>query len=56
MLSPAIIAWLKFFLCAALIAVAGTRLSRYGDIIAEKTSLLLSLYLLNALFLYLYGG
>lgn len=39
MLSPAVIVWLKFFLCAALIAVAGTRLSRYGDIIAEKTGL-----------------
>jgi cation:H+ antiporter len=39
MLSPAVIAWLEFFLCAALIAVAGTRLSRYGDIIADKTGL-----------------
>jgi cation:H+ antiporter len=39
MLSPAAIAWLEFSLCAALIAVAGTRLSRYGDIIADKTGL-----------------
>lgn len=39
MLSPAVIAWLKFALCAALIAAAGSRLSRYGDIIAEKTGL-----------------
>lgn len=31
--------WLKFGLCAALIAAAGYRLSRYGDIIAEKTGL-----------------
>jgi cation:H+ antiporter len=39
MLSPAVIAWLEFSLCAALIAAAGSRLSRYGDIIAEKTGL-----------------
>ncbi len=39
MLSPAVIAWLEFSLCAALIAVAGTKLSRYGDIIADKTGL-----------------
>jgi cation:H+ antiporter len=39
MLSPAVIAWLEFSLCAALIAVAGTRLSRYGDVIADKTGL-----------------
>lgn len=37
--APAVIAWLEFVLCAALIAVAGTRLSRYGDIIADKTGL-----------------
>lgn len=29
--------WLQFLACAALIAAAGTRLSRYGDVIAEKT-------------------
>ena len=31
--------WLKFGLCAALIAAAGYRLSRYGGIIADKTGL-----------------
>jgi cation:H+ antiporter len=29
--------WLQFILCMALIGFAGTRLSRYGDIIADKT-------------------
>lgn len=38
-LAPAAIAWFQFALCAALIAVAGTRLSRYGDVIADKTGL-----------------
>lgn len=32
-------AWLQFGTCAALIAIAGTRLSRYGDVIADKTGL-----------------
>jgi cation:H+ antiporter len=31
--------WLLFILCAALIVVCGTNLSRYGDVIAEKTGL-----------------
>lgn len=31
--------WIKFLLCLAVIWQAGTRLSRYGDIIAEKTGL-----------------
>lgn len=31
--------WLQFALCALLITVAGSKLSRYGDIIAEKTGL-----------------
>ena len=31
--------WLQFALCAALIGLAGYRLSRYGDVIAEKTGL-----------------
>ena len=39
MLSPIVIAWLEFSLCATLIGVAGTRLSHYGDIIADKTGL-----------------
>lgn len=33
----AVDAWLQFVTCAALIAIAGTRLSRYGDVIADKT-------------------
>src|SRR4030066_2157285 len=39
MLSPAAMAWLEFPLCAVLIAAAGTRLSRYGDVIADKPGL-----------------
>jgi len=31
--------WLKFLLCLVIILVAGTKLARYGDIIAEKTGL-----------------
>ena len=31
--------WLQFVLCLAIILVSGTRLSRYGDVIAEKTGL-----------------
>lgn len=31
--------WLQFILCTAVIVFAGTRLSRYSDIIAEKTGL-----------------
>jgi len=31
--------WLQLGTCAALIAVAGTMLSRYGDVISEKTGL-----------------
>ncbi len=31
--------WLKFAICAGLIGYAGSRLSRYGDIIADKTGL-----------------
>lgn len=31
--------WLQLALCAALILVAGTRLSRYGDVIARHTGL-----------------
>ena len=33
------IVWLQFILCTAVIVVAGTKLSRYGDIIAELTGL-----------------
>jgi cation:H+ antiporter len=31
--------WLQFFACAAIILVAGTQVSKYGDIIAEKTGM-----------------
>lgn len=31
--------WLEFTVCVALIGYAGTKLSRYGDVIAEKTGL-----------------
>lgn len=31
--------WIKFAVCLAIILIAGTRLSRYGDAIAEKTGL-----------------
>ncbi len=31
--------WIAFILCTSVIVYAGTRLSMYGDIIAEKTGL-----------------
>jgi len=31
--------WIGFIICTALIVYSGTKLSRYGDIIAEKTGL-----------------
>ena len=31
--------WLKFLLCLGIILFAGTKLARYGDVIAEKTGL-----------------
>ena len=31
--------WVQFIACLAIIIIAGTRLSKYGDIIAEKTGL-----------------
>ena len=31
--------WLQYILCMALIGFAGTKLSRYGDIIADKTGM-----------------
>lgn len=34
-----LILWLEFIICAGVIVVCGTNLSRYGDIIAEKTGL-----------------
>jgi cation:H+ antiporter len=39
MMGPILTVWLQFAVCVALIGVAGSRLSRYGDIIAEKTGL-----------------
>jgi cation:H+ antiporter len=33
------VAWLQFFACAAVVLISGTYLSKYGDIIAEKTGL-----------------
>src|SRR3990172_12727625 len=34
-----LIIWLEFIFCSAVIVFCGVRLSRYGDIIAEKTGL-----------------
>jgi cation:H+ antiporter len=31
--------WLEFIFCAGIIIICGTNLSKYGDIIAEKTGL-----------------
>ena len=39
MMPPTVLVWLKFALCVGLIGLAGTRLSRYADVIAEKTGL-----------------
>lgn len=38
-MSHAFLVWLEFGACAVLIALAGWRLSLYGDVIAEKTGL-----------------
>jgi len=38
-MSDVAVVWLQFSACAALIAVAGTKLSRYADVIADKTGL-----------------
>lgn len=38
-MNEALAAWLQFVACAAAIMVAGARLSRYGDIIADKSGL-----------------
>ena len=39
MTSSILIVWLKFSFCLALIGYAGSKLSRYGDIIADKTGM-----------------
>ncbi len=31
--------WIAFIVCTSVIVYSGTRLSKYGDIIAEKTGL-----------------
>ncbi|ABU60325.1 sodium/calcium exchanger membrane region [Roseiflexus castenholzii DSM 13941] len=36
---PMLVTWLLFIACAAVILVAGTQLSRYGDVIADMTGL-----------------
>jgi len=38
-MNPTLMIWLEFALWAALIGVAGLRLSRYGDVIATHTGL-----------------
>jgi cation:H+ antiporter len=38
-LTPVLTAWLGFLVCAMLIVVAGVYLSRYSDVIADKTGL-----------------
>jgi cation:H+ antiporter len=38
-LSPVLITWLQFLLCVLVIGTAGGKLSRYGDVIAEKTGM-----------------
>jgi len=38
-LSAQIFVWLKFLACLVIILFAGTKLARYGDVIAEKTGL-----------------
>jgi cation:H+ antiporter len=38
-LNPVAVAWLQFLLSALVIGVAGVKLSRYGDVIAERTGL-----------------
>lgn len=39
MLFSVIITWLQFLLCVVLIGFSGVKLSRYGDVIAEKTGM-----------------
>ena len=38
-MSPTMYIWSQFLVCAALITVSGVYLSRYGDVIADKTGL-----------------
>jgi cation:H+ antiporter len=34
-----ILVWVEFLVCAAIIVIAGTKVAKYGDVIAEKTGL-----------------
>ncbi|MCL0050891.1 hypothetical protein M1N22_03530 [Dehalococcoidia bacterium] len=34
-----IFVWVQFLICASIVVIAGIKLTRYGDIIAEKTGL-----------------
>lgn len=38
-MNPVLAVWLQFTLCLAAIGIAGVKLSRYGDVIAEKTGM-----------------
>ncbi len=35
----ALLVWVQFFVCLAVIVIAGTRLARYGDLLGERTRL-----------------
>ncbi len=55
--------WLEFLICSAIIVFSGTRLSLYGDIIAEKAGLsrawiglILMAYVVNIYLLYSLRG
>lgn len=39
MLAPVLYIWLQFLVCVIVIGFAGVKLSRYGDVIAEKTGM-----------------
>lgn len=39
MLSPNYLIWIEFLACVLIIGFAGTKLSKYGDVIADKTGL-----------------
>ena len=38
-MNETVLAWLQFGVCAAVIGFAGAKLSRYGDVLANKTGL-----------------
>jgi cation:H+ antiporter len=38
-MSESLVTWLQFLACAGVIAFAGAKLSRYGDVIADKTGM-----------------